>query len=85
MPKFLEAKLKKQYGADSDIPYKIMNARGLMHGSKITAKGWAAERKHTDSAAEGRNDQQDKPESMMGKYAKLMRPVMRQMHRMKRM
>ena len=46
MPKFLEQKLKKQYGADSAIPYKIMNAKGYMHGNKITAKGEAAERLH---------------------------------------
>ena len=46
MPKFLEDKLKKEYGAKSDIPYKIMNARGFMRGSKITAKGRAAESKH---------------------------------------
>lgn len=46
MPEFLEKKLKKRYGADSKIPYKIMNARGFMHGSKETAKGRAAEKKH---------------------------------------
>jgi len=46
MPKFLEDKLKRQYGAKSDIPYKIMNSRGFMHGSKETAKGRAAEKKH---------------------------------------
>ena len=46
MPRFLEDQLKKEYGADSDIPYKIMNARGFMRGSKETAKGRAAEAKH---------------------------------------
>lgn len=46
MPAFLERKLKKQYGAKSDIPYKIMNKLGYMKGSKTTAKGKAAERKH---------------------------------------
>jgi len=46
MPKFLEEKLKKQYGAKSDIPYKIMNAKGYMHGNKETAKGKAAQAKH---------------------------------------
>lgn len=46
MPKFLEKKLKKQYGKDSSIPYKIMNARGLMRGSKTTEKGRKAEEKH---------------------------------------
>lgn len=39
MPKELEIKLKKEYGAKSDIPYKIMNAKGLMNGNKETIKG----------------------------------------------
>lgn len=34
MPKALERKLKKEYGKDSDIPYKIMNKMGVMHGNK---------------------------------------------------
>jgi len=46
MPAFLERKLKAQYGADSDIPYKIMNKMGVMHGNKETAKGRAMARKH---------------------------------------
>ena len=46
MPEFLERKLKKQYGANSNIPYKIMNKMGVMRGSKITAKGKAMESKH---------------------------------------
>jgi hypothetical protein len=46
MPKFLEKKLKQRYGAKSDIPYKIMNKLGYMRGSKETAAGKAAEKKH---------------------------------------
>jgi len=46
VPKFLEDKLKQQYGADSNVPYKVMNAMGVMHGSKITSKGRALEAKH---------------------------------------
>ena len=46
MPAFLEKELKAEYGAKSDIPYKIMNSRGYMHGNKVTAKGRAAEAKH---------------------------------------
>jgi hypothetical protein len=46
MPKFLEKKLKARYGAKSDIPYKIMNRLGYMRGSKETAAGRAAEKKH---------------------------------------
>lgn len=34
MPKALEQKLKKEYGANSDVPYKIMNKLGLMKGNK---------------------------------------------------
>lgn len=47
MPKFLEKKLKKQYGSDSAVPYKIMNKLGFMRGSKETAKGKAASKKHS--------------------------------------
>lgn len=46
MPKFLEDKLKSEYGADSSTPYKIMNAKGFMRGNKETSKGAAAQRKH---------------------------------------
>lgn len=46
MPHFLHEKLKREYGAKSDVPYKIMNAMGAMHGNKTTAKGRAMERKH---------------------------------------
>jgi len=46
MPEFLESKLKKEYGADSAVPYKIMNKLGAMHGNRITAKGKAMQRKH---------------------------------------
>lgn len=46
MPKFLEDKLKKRYGANSPTVYKILNAKGYMRGNKETAKGRAAGRKH---------------------------------------
>lgn len=46
MPAFLEQKLKKEYGEKSDVPYKIMNKMGLMHGNKETAKGRRADREH---------------------------------------
>jgi hypothetical protein len=54
MPKFLEEKLKKEYGADSSIPYKIMNAQHLMRGNKETPKGRAAEAKHERDARAAR-------------------------------
>lgn len=53
MPKFLEDKLKDEYGADSDIPYKVMNKIGAMHGNKETAKGREMERKHEEDMASG--------------------------------
>lgn len=46
MPAFLEKKLKKEYGADSKIPYKVMNSSGAMKGNKETAKGKTMDRKH---------------------------------------
>jgi hypothetical protein len=46
MPAFLEAKLKQEYGADSSIPYKVMNKLGVMRGSKETAKGRRWDKKH---------------------------------------
>lgn len=46
MPKFLEDKLKKEYGANSSAPYAIMNKLGFMKGNKETKKGVNAEKKH---------------------------------------
>lgn len=46
MPKFLENKLKREYGANSSVPYAIMNKLGAMRGNKETAKGMSMERKH---------------------------------------
>lgn len=46
MPKFLEEKLKKEYGSHSDIPYKVMNSLGVMRGNKETAKGRKEEKMH---------------------------------------
>ena len=50
MPKFLEKKLKAEYGAKSSVPYKVMNAIGAMHGNKETAKGKAMQVKHDEVA-----------------------------------
>ena len=46
MPAFLESKLKQRYGANSAIPYKIMNKLGYMRGNKETPAGAAAQAKH---------------------------------------
>lgn len=55
MPKFLESKLKSEYGADSKVPYKIMNKIGAMKGNRETAKGREMERKHSrDLGKKGR-------------------------------
>jgi hypothetical protein len=45
-PKFLESKLKKEYGANSKVPYMVMNKIGAMHGNKETKKGKNMEKKH---------------------------------------
>lgn len=47
MPAFLEAKLKKEYGAKSAVPYKVMNSIGAMRGNKETAKARSMQKKHT--------------------------------------
>ena len=54
MPAFLEAKLKKEYGANSKVPYKVMNSIGAMRGNKETAKGRALEKKHLRYAISNR-------------------------------
>ncbi len=46
MPKFLEAKLKKEYGNNPHAIYGTMNKIGAMHGNKETAKGRAMTAKH---------------------------------------
>ena len=46
MPKFLEAKLKKEYPNNPGAVYGTMNVLGYMHGNKGTAKGKAASAKH---------------------------------------
>ena len=46
MPKFLEKKLKAEYGANSKVPYKVMNSLGVMRGNKETAKGRSWDKKH---------------------------------------
>jgi hypothetical protein len=46
MPAFLEAKLKKEYGENSKVPYKVMNALGAMRGNKETRKGMRMQKQH---------------------------------------
>jgi hypothetical protein len=54
MPEFLETKLKREYGEHSAVPYKVMNAKGFMHGNKETAKGRRAEAKHERDKKRGK-------------------------------
>jgi hypothetical protein len=46
MPKFLEEKLRAEYGNNPAAIYGTMNKLGAMHGNKETAKGRAMQRKH---------------------------------------
>lgn len=46
MPKFLEDKLKAEYGDNPHAIYGTMNKIGAMKGNKETAKGRAMEAKH---------------------------------------
>ena len=46
MPKFLEDKLKQEYGQNSKVPFAVMNKIGAMHGNKETALGEEMEAKH---------------------------------------
>lgn len=54
MPKFLEKQLKREYGAKSKVPYKVMNAIGAMRGNKETAKGRLMAKKHKADVATAR-------------------------------
>lgn len=46
MPKFLENKLRAEYGNNPHAIYGTMNKIGAMHGNKETAKGREMEQKH---------------------------------------
>jgi len=52
LPKFLEKKLKAEYGQNSKIPYKVMNKIGAMRGNKVTKKGLAMQKKHERKLSE---------------------------------
>lgn len=51
MPKFLEAKLKREYPKNPGAVYGTMNKLGYMTGNKETSKGRAAQRKHVAKAS----------------------------------
>ena len=50
MPKFLEAKLKRQYPNNPGAVYGTLNKIGAMRGNKETAKGRAMQAKHERNA-----------------------------------
>ena len=54
MPKFLEDKLRKEYGNNSSAIYGTMNKIGAMHGSKETPKGREMEAKHNRKVGRSR-------------------------------
>ena len=60
MPAFLEKKLKQEYGAASDVPYRVMNSLGAMSGNKITPKGKAMDAKHAKDLKAKAHDAADK-------------------------
>lgn len=59
MPKFLEDKLKAEYGNNPHAIYGTMNKIGAMRGNKETARGRQMERKHArDMAKKIQRDRQ---------------------------
>ena len=53
MPKFLEDKLKAEYGNDKHAIYGTMNKLGAMKGNKETPKGREMQAKH-DATVSGK-------------------------------
>jgi hypothetical protein len=72
MPAFLEKKLKQEYGANSKVPYMVMNKIGAMRGNKETAKGAAMQAKHNRQekagTAEDEHVQRVKENKVESKY-----------------
>jgi hypothetical protein len=54
MPKFLENKLKSEYGNNPRAIYGTLNKLGAMRGSKETPKGKAMQVKHVKDVKAGR-------------------------------
>ena len=50
MPKFLERKLRAEYGNNDAAVYGTLNNLGLMKGNKETPKGKAMQKKHAAHA-----------------------------------
>jgi hypothetical protein len=56
MPKFLEKKLKSEYGNNKKAIYGTMNKIGAMRGNKETALGRAMQAKHNKKRIRGVTD-----------------------------
>lgn len=54
MPKFLEDKLKAEYGNNPHAIYGTLNKIGAMRGNKETAKGKAMAVKHAKDVKKGK-------------------------------
>lgn len=54
MPKFLEDKLKAEYGNNKHAIYGTLNKIGAMRGNKETLKGKQIERKHAADMRKGK-------------------------------
>ena len=54
MPKFLEDKLKVEYGNNKHAIYGTLNKIGAMRGNKETPKGRQMERKHAADMRKGK-------------------------------
>lgn len=70
MPKFLEKKLKKEYGTNSSVPYKVMNKMGVMKGNKETAKGKMMEKHHSGKGTKARLNTAASKMMFNSKYSK---------------
>lgn len=67
MPKFLEKKLKEEYGDNPHAIYGTMNKIGAMKGSKETAKGKRMEKKHEAKSKALKHKMEERSEKKHGR------------------
>jgi hypothetical protein len=67
MPKFLEEKLRKEYGDNPHAIYGTMNKLGLMKGNKETKKGEKEERMHEAKTKALKHKLEEKREKKHGR------------------
>lgn len=70
MPKFLEDKLRAEYGNNPRAIYGTMNNIGAMRGNKETAKGARMQAKHDRDMKAGTASNQH-PHKNLGRYLHL--------------